>query len=160
VTVELKAWIAFYKEHRRFLLSGDLVRMDGVGATVHLHGVVAPDRLRALFAFAPADSLYPDPAPRLTFRGLDPERAYRVRPVFVGSVPSGLRAPTWWGRPVKQATPHSPDRPHELTIPLDAGYPGAVFLGSALEHTGVAAPVVHPDQVVLIRIDAKERRTG
>ena len=36
--------------------------------------------------------------------------------------------------------------------------PGAVFLGAALAHTGVAAPVVHPDQVVLMRIDADERR--
>jgi alpha-galactosidase len=137
---ELRAWIAFYKEHRGFLLTGDLVRMDGVGGEsgpVHLHGVVAPDRSRALFAFAPADSLYPEPAPRLRFRGLDPERAYRVRPVFVGPVPSGLRAPRWWGRPTE--------------------YPGAVFLGAALQHTGVAAPVVHPDQVVLLRIDAEDR---
>ena len=80
------AWIAFYKEQRGFLLTGDLVRMDedGAGGPIHLHGVVAPDRSRALFAFAPADSLYPDPAPRLRFRGLDPERTYRVRPVIVG----------------------------------------------------------------------------
>ena len=78
---ELTAWIAFYKEQRGFLLAGDLVRMDGVGDRVSLHGVVAPDRSRALFAFAPFDSLYPDPAPRLRFRGLAPERAYRVRPV-------------------------------------------------------------------------------
>ncbi len=157
---ELRAWIAFYKEHRRFLLTGDLVRMDGVGDNVHLHGVVAPDRSRALFAFAPADSLYPDPAPRLHFRGLDPERTYRVRPVFVGSVPSGLRAPQWWGAPASKAQPLSPDRSHELRIPLDAEYPGAAFLGAALQHTGVAAPVVHPDQVVLMSIDADERRTG
>ena len=108
---------------------------------MHLHGVVAPDRSRALFAFAPTDSLYPDPAPRLTFRGLDPGRSYRVRPVFVGSVPSGLRAPRWWGEPAGSL------------------FPGAVFPGAALEHTGVAAPVVHPDQVVLIRIDADERRS-
>ncbi len=157
---ELKAWIAFYKEHRRFLLTGDMVRMDGVGERIHLHGVVAPDRSRALFAFAPADSLYPDPAPRLRFRGLDPQRAYRVRPVFVGSVPSGLRPPTWWGRPEKGVPPPPADRPYELKIPSDAGYPGGVFLGAALERTGVAAPVVHPDQVVLLRIDADEGSSG
>ena len=71
----------------------------GRGTRIHLHGVVAPDRSRALFAFAPVDSLYPDPAPRLRFRGLDPERTYRVRPVIVGSAPSGLRPPRWWGGP-------------------------------------------------------------
>jgi alpha-galactosidase len=71
-----------------------------------------------------------------------------VRPVFVGSVPSGLRPPQWWGRPARAASP--PDR----VIPLEADYPGAFFLGAALEHTGVAAPIVHPDQVVLLRIEA------
>lgn len=154
-TSDLTAWIAYYKEQRDFLLSGDLVRMDGTAAQVHLHGVVAPDRSRALFAFSPTDSLYPDPTPRLRFRGLDPQRRYRVRPVFVGSVPSGLRPPQWWGTPVNPAPPPRPDRPHELLIPLDAGYPGAVFPGATLEHTGVAAPAVHPDQVVLLRIDTE-----
>ena len=128
---ELKAWIAFYKEHRGFLLTGDLVRMDGTGDRIHLHGVVAPDRSRALFAFAPADSIYPDPAPHLRLRGLDRGRTYRVRPVIVGAAPSGLKPPQWWGGP---------------------GFPGAVFTGAALELVGVAAPIVHPDQVVLIEV--------
>jgi alpha-galactosidase len=128
---ELKAWIAFYKEQRGFLLTGDLVRMDGTGDRIHLHGVVAPDRSRALFAFAPADSIYPDPAPRLRFRGLDQGRTYRVRPVIVGAAPSGLKPPQWWGGP---------------------GFPGAVFTGAALELVGVAAPIVHPDQVVLVEV--------
>jgi len=130
-TAELTAWIAFYKEQRGFLLTGDLVRMDGTGERIHLHGVIAPDRSRAVFAFAPVDSLYPDPAPRLRFRGLDPERTYRVRPVVVGAAPSGLRPPSWWGGP---------------------GFPGARFTGAALEHVGVAAPIVHPDQVVLLEL--------
>ena len=136
---ELTAWITFYKEQRGFLLAGDLVRMDGVGDRVSLHGVVAPDRSRALFAFAPVDSLYPDPAPRLRFRGLAPERAYRVRPVLVGSAPSGLKPPRWWGERTSDA----------------AGFPGAVFTGAALEHVGVAAPILHPDQVLLLRMDVQ-----
>ena len=57
---------------------------------------------------------------------------YRVRPVVVGAAPSGLKPPRWWGGP---------------------GFPGAVFTGAALEHVGVAAPIVHPDQVVLLRMD-------
>jgi alpha-galactosidase len=136
---ELTAWITFYKEQRGFLLAGDLVRMDGVGDRVSLHGIVAPDRSRALFAFAPVDSLYPDPAPRLRFRGLAPERAYRVRPVLVGSAPSGLKPPLWWGEPVS----------------LAAGFPGAVFTGAALQHVGVVAPILHPDQVLLLRMDVQ-----
>lgn len=144
-TAQLRAWIAFYQEQRALLLAGTLVRVDGTrgrGDTgdVHLHGVVSPDRTRALFAFAPADSLWPDPAPPLRFPGLDPDRAYRIRPVLVGSVPSGLTAPVWWG----EASGPTPD------------HPGIVLSGAALAHAGVAAPVVHPDQAVLFRIDAEE----
>jgi alpha-galactosidase len=139
-TAELAAWISFYRRERGLLLTGTLVRADPVGdrdAPVHLHGVVAPDRSRALFAFAPTDSTVPDPAPRLRLPGLDPARAYRVRPVLVGGAPSGLRAPAWWGAPV------------------GSDFPGAVFTGAALAHVGVAAPRVHPDQVVLLRADAE-----
>jgi alpha-galactosidase len=129
---ELAEWIAWYREHRDLLLGGTLVRMDGYpGAAVH--GVVTPDRSRAIFAFAPADSLYPDPVPALRLRGLDPGRRYRVQPVLVGAPPSGLRPPPWWGA-------------------AEDGYPGVVLTGAALEHVGVVAPIVHPDQAVLLQL--------
>jgi alpha-galactosidase len=126
----LAAWVAFYKEHRGLLLGGDLVRMDGYGDDVLVHGVVAPDRSRALFAMVTAASPYPDPPARLRFRGLDHDRRYRVRPLLVDG--TDLLAPQWWG----------PDRD------------GRVFSGAALEHVGVACPRTHPDQVVLYRADA------
>ena len=122
---ELGAWIAFYKEHRGLLLGGDLVRMDGVGeptstctAWSHRTGRGRCSRSR------PPTASTRTRHRGCTFRGLDPEQAYRVRPVFVGSVPSGLRAPRWWGQPRKQATPHSPDRPHELDDPARRRLPG------------------------------------
>ena len=98
-TAELARWVAFYKEQRELLLSGDVVRMDGYDDRILVHGVVAPDRSRALFAAAALDSLYPDPAGRLKLRGLDPEATYLVEPVFPGTTPSGLLPPEWWGRP-------------------------------------------------------------
>ena len=52
----------------------------------------------------------------------------------MGRPASGLKAPAWWGEPSE--------------------YPGAVLSGAALEHVGVAAPIVNPDQVVLFH--AKE----
>jgi alpha-galactosidase len=122
---ELGEWLAFFKEQRDLLLGGDLVRMDGYGDDVLVHGVVAPDRSRAIFAMAVLDSPYPDPPARLRFRGLEPARRYRVRPVRA----AGLEPP-WW----------------------DAD--GEVFSGAALEHVGAACPRVHPDQVVLYRADA------
>jgi alpha-galactosidase len=131
---ELRAWIAFYKQERRLLLRGDLVRMDAADPDLLAHGVVAPDRSRAIFAAGSADTVHPDPPARLKLRGLDPGRRYRLRAVLVGSVPSGLRPPAWWG----------------------ADFEGAVFSGAALEHVGVASPRTHPDQVVLYRADATD----
>ena len=148
---ELTAWIAFYKRERGLLLRGDLVRMDGPDPRAFAHGVVAADRSRALFAAGTADSVYPDPPARRTFRGLDPERVYRVRPVFVGSVPAGLRPPAWWGPTASGLAAR-----WRSDISLATEFSGALFTGSALEHVGVAAPRLHPDQVVLYRADATE----
>src|SRR4029453_1750990 len=40
---ELAEWIAFFKQHRGYLLGGDLVRMDTADPDVVVHGVVSPD---------------------------------------------------------------------------------------------------------------------
>ena len=131
---ELAEWVRFYQEHRELLLGGDLVRIDDVGDDRLVHGVVAPDKSRALFAVVSTDSLHPDPPGRLRLRGLDPGSGYRLRPVLIGTAPAGLRAPAWWG----------PDRS------------GAVFSGAALEHAGVANARHFPDQAVLYRADKTE----
>lgn len=152
---ELSSWIGFYKNERDLLLGGDLVRMDAADPRLFMHGVVAPDRSRAIFAAGSTESLHPDPPARLTFRGLDPNRRYRVRPALIGSVPSGLRPPTWWGGPanIKQEMDDPRVRPE---VSLHTEFPGALLTGSALEHVGVASPRMHPDQVVLYRVDATE----
>jgi alpha-galactosidase len=128
---ELAEWIGFFRRERDLLLGGDVVRMDGYDDRILVHGVLAPDRSRALFAMAVTDSILPDPAVRLRLRGLDPDAAYRIRPVIVGQEPSGLIAPRWWG----------PDRT------------GRVLSGAALARAGVACPRIHPDQAVLYRAD-------
>jgi alpha-galactosidase len=133
-TAELAGWVAFYKEQRELLLSGDLVRMDGYDDRVLVHGVVAPDRSRALFALVTLDSPYPDPAAPTRFRGLDRDRLYRVRPVQPEPEHAGAEPPEWWG----------------------ADRQGQIFSGAALEHAGVATPRMHPDQVVLYRADSVE----
>ncbi|GAA3340855.1 alpha-galactosidase [Amorphoplanes nipponensis] len=130
-TAELREWVAFFRRERELLLGGDLVRMDGYDDRVLVHGVVAPDRSRALFAMAITDSIVPDPVPRLRLRGLDPAARYRVGPVVVGAEPAGLIAPRWWG----------------------ADRSGAVVTGAALELAGVACPRMYPDQVQLYRAD-------
>lgn len=129
---ELGAWIAFHKEQRELLLGGELIRMDGYDDRTLVHGIVAPDRSRGLFAMVALHSRFPDPGDRLRLRGLDPARTYRLRPVLIGDPPAGLVPPAWWG----------PDRS------------GDVFSGAALERVGVACPRVFPDQAVLYRADA------
>ncbi|WP_244876077.1 alpha-galactosidase [Winogradskya consettensis] len=129
---ELGAWLAFYREQRALLLGGDVVRMDGYDDRILVHGVLAPDRSRALFAMVTTDSILPDPAARLRLRGLDPERRYRVRPVTVGRELSGLAPPPWWG----------------------ADRSGQILTGAVLDQAGVACPRLFPDQVVLYRADA------
>ena len=93
-----RAWVAFYKEQRELLLSGDVVRMDGYDDRILVHGVVAPDRSRALFAMVALDSPYPDPAAPARFRGLDRDRLYRVRPVQPEPENAGGRAARLVGR--------------------------------------------------------------
>jgi len=108
--------------------------MDGYSDRIQVHGVVAPDRSRALFAMAVTDSIVPDPAVRLRLRGLDPAGRYRIRPVLVGAEPPGLIAPAWWG----------------------ADRSGRILTGAALARAGVACPRMFPDQVVLYRADRVE----
>ncbi|MEO5321294.1 GH36 C-terminal domain-containing protein [Arthrobacter sp. CC3] len=125
--------------------------MDGPDSKVVVHGVVSPDRSEAIFAQAALDSLYPDPAGRLRFRGLDPEARYHVAPVFTGPTPSGLAPPEWWGQP-KAAGVHIERTSLRAAVQNGVSFPGAVFAGSSLEKVGVASPRIHPDQVVLYRL--------
>jgi alpha-galactosidase len=131
---ELRAWVAFFKAERDLFLGGTLVRMDTFDEHLFLHGVVALDQSAAMYAMAVVGSLEAVPGPRIRFRGLDAEATYRIRPMLVGSRPSGLQAPAWWG-------------------PESAGYPGSVLSGAALAEVGVAAPIVHPDQAVLFHAE-------
>ncbi|MFT4052239.1 MAG: alpha-galactosidase [Microbacterium sp.] len=149
----LARWISLFKEHRALILGGDFVRADRADEDLVMHGVVASGRSRAIFSTAVLDSVHLDPPAPLRFPGLDGERRYLVRPLLVGEVPSGLHAPVWWG-PASDA-----DEPAASEYGLhggrrDVSYPGAVFRGDVLAHVGVAAPRLHPDQVVLYLLEA------
>ena len=72
----------------------------------------------------------PSPGPRLRFRGLDRGRALPGATRRGRDPARGLQPPRWWGA--------GPD------------FPGGVFTGATLAEVGVAAPIVFPDQVVLL----------
>jgi alpha-galactosidase len=150
---ELTAWVDFYRRHRALLLGGDLVRMDGLEPDTLVHAVVAPDRSEALIAYVLVGFPLDLPGPPVRVRGLDPDRVYAVQPVFVGSEPSGLQPPAWWGAP-SIARPEQHGHP-VLRLQPAASFPGAHFPGAVLEHVGVSPPILHPDQVVLLHARAR-----
>ncbi|MFQ6171584.1 alpha-galactosidase [Oryzobacter sp. R7] len=157
---ELAEWVRAFKDHRHLLLGGTLVRVDTGDPSVLVHGVVAPDRAEALFALATVGSPLHTPGPRVRFRGLDPLGRYRVRPLVVGTPPSGLVAPEWWGDDGHASgEPQDPAtmRP-ERTVARGAVFPGAVLTGAALAHLGTTPPLVDPDQVVLFHVTREEAR--
>jgi alpha-galactosidase len=124
----LAASIAFYKQHRALLHSGDVVRADLADASTWLHGVVASDLGDALFAFVQlATSAGEVPVP-VRLPGLDPERSYRVEPVTVAGWPAlQSRTPPPW---------------------LAAG--GITASGRLLGTVGLSVPALMPEQLLLL----------
>jgi alpha-galactosidase len=71
-------WIELYKQHRRLLHSGRVVRLDEPDQTRWVHGVVAQDGSAAIIALVQLDdALHTRPGP-VRVPGLDPARAYVV----------------------------------------------------------------------------------
>jgi alpha-galactosidase len=70
-------------------------------------------------------------------------------------MPSGLIAPAWWGEPSDAAT--AADHEYwDRSARTDVSHPGGLFRGDALAAVGVAAPRLHPDQLVLYRVVAED----
>ncbi|MCI9887806.1 alpha-galactosidase [Micrococcales bacterium 31B] len=148
---DLREWIAFYKAERGLLLGGDLVRVD-TDESLSLHGVVTPDASRALFSFGINSLTGINPLGRLRFPGLAADAQYRIRPLLIGTVPGDLKAPAWFGLPGSQETPTSSNPwPQAIREPVDL--PGVVLSGAALEHVGVQAPAMFPEQALLFEIN-------
>ena len=99
--------------------------------SVQAEGGFGSGRFEAIFAQAALDSLYPDPAARLRFRGLDAEARYQVAPVFIGPTPSGLVPPEWWGQPTSAGV-HIERTSLRATVQDGVSFPGAVFAGGSV----------------------------
>lgn len=129
---ELTAWITLYKERRELLFTGDLVRADRGESPLWLQGVVSPDQGEALFALSAVGRADTAQHPRLVLPGLDPAAAYRVRALLPSGPPSHLTSPPWLARV------------------LEAD--GAVLPGAALAVAGLAAPLLDPEQSLLLSL--------
>ena len=129
---ELTAWITLYKERRELLFTGDLVRADRGESPLWLQGVVSPDQGEALFALSAVGRADTAQHPRLVLPGLDPAAAYRVRALLPSGPPSHLTPPPW------------------LSRVLEAD--GAVLPGAVLAVAGLAAPLLDPEQGLLLSL--------
>ncbi len=147
---ELAEWIAYYKANRELLLTGDLHRLDFPDPALTAFGVVAPDKSRAIYSFAAVDRSEVALLGRLRFPGLDPARRYRISPVLVGRMPSGLRPPLWWGVQRDWSDELEELSAHEAPrfVPTQPE-PGVVLPGSVLIRTGLMDAPVDPDHAVL-----------
>ena len=123
---QLREWIAFYTEHRALLHGGDVVRLDHTDPTLLVNGVVAPDKSQAIYAYVSlAMSGLVTPG-RVRLPGLDPQRRYRVRPVFAESLPRIAQPPAWWN-----------------------GGEGVVLSGGLIASAGLHAPYLPPETAVV-----------
>ena len=123
---ELAGWVALYRELRGLLHSGRVVR--GALADGRLvHGVVAQDASEAVFAVVQLETSVPARPGPVRLPGLAAARSYAVAPLPPGDQPAVLhREPPAWMT--------------GITLP-----------GAVLGSIGLTAPVLCPDQLLLLR---------
>jgi len=129
---DLASWVALYKEVRELVHTGEVVRVPQHDPSFAVHGVIAHDRSEALFALVQLTSPETSVPGAVRLPGLDPARRYHVRVQPPGDLPDhsrGITPPPWIAEGV--------------TLP-----------GSALAHTGLRAPALFPEQLLLLRVRA------
>lgn len=125
----LKSWVAYYKANRGLLHSGKMIRIEQPDDTAFVHGVVAHDQSRAIYAYAqlrPAGGTKPS-AFRLA--GLDPLASYRVKMV----------------EPAGKAMYMQQQMPKWLD--------GVVLTGAALSRIGLRPPILAPENAILVEAE-------
>ncbi len=124
---DIAAWIAEHKRLRPLLHTGRVVRADTPDPAQQLHGVVAQDRSHAVFALVTVGTPAAALPPPIRFPGLDPDRLYTVRPIGVPPRVMQDAPPPWLADGV--------------TLP-----------GRVLTSAGLPAPLLVPDQALLLEL--------
>lgn len=125
----LKSWASYYKANRGLLHTGRMVRIEQPDDTAFVHGVVAQDKSRAIFAYAqlrPAGGTKPS---AFQLAGLDPLASYRVKMV----------------EPAGKAMYMQQQMPKWLD--------GVVLTGAALSRIGLRPPILAPENAILIEAE-------
>jgi alpha-galactosidase len=125
----LRSWASYYKQNRSLLHSGRMIRVDAP-EEAFIHGVMAQDASRGIFAYASLGTQAASRPSAIRFAGLNPNSDYRVKAVFPAGEPKYLqRAQVQW---------------------LD----GVTLGGAFLQTTGLKAPILFPENALLIEIEA------
>ncbi len=127
---ELAGWVAFHKEHRALFHTGTSVHADLPDPALDVRGVVAGDGSRAVYSLTQRAASTTYPSGRITLPGLNPDTLYRIR----------LSQPLT-------------DDVGNGQSPLDWAQADITLSGRLLGTTGLAAPVLFPEQAVLITAD-------
>lgn len=126
----LAAAVAAYRRLRPLLHTGTAVHADYPDPGATLSGVVAADREWAVFSYARLTTGPGETPPALVFPGLDPAARYQIRPLAPAGEPeSGHRRPPGWLAD------------GQITLP-----------GRVLATVGLAAPVLDPEQALLLEL--------
>jgi alpha-galactosidase len=125
----LAAGIAYYKDKRALLHTGEVVRADHPDPAAFVHGVVAADHSAAVFAYVQLHtSARGVPAP-MRLPSLDPDRAYRVDVVEPAGAPMTLGSAQPWS--------------------------SRVLTGRVLAEVGLRPPILAPEQAWLVEVTAQ-----
>lgn len=125
----LKSWASYYKVNRDLLHSGKVVRVEQRDDSTFVHGIVAQDQSRAIFAFVTLRAMSGATPNAVRFEGLESEALYRV----------------------KLVTPAGEPRYVHRQLPLWTE--GAHMTGAALARVGVRPPILAPENAILIEVD-------
>jgi alpha-galactosidase len=131
----LVSWTTFYKQQRRLLHTGQVIHADHPDPAVAVHGVIANDRVEALYAYVQlATSEFAVPVPA-RLPGLDPTQSYRVAPIHPAGPPLTIQhlPPPWYAA-------------GEVTLP-----------GGVLGLVGLTMPALGPEQALLLQVTAVPR---
>lgn len=125
----LAAHIATHKRLRPLLHDGDVTRVDHPDSHVLVHGVVAADRSRAVFALVRTDTALTSVGAPLRVAGVDPHRTYRVE-VVEGFAPRSLApaGPAWM--------------------------PSTTVTGAQLMANGLQPPVMSSESALIVELEA------
>ncbi len=125
----LKNWVSYYKQNRELIHSGKMIRVETTDSAF-VHGVLAQDGSRGIFAYALLEAAQESRSAGIRFASLDSGRNYKVKAVFPAGEPSYLqRAQVQW-------------------------FEGVTLSGSLLMTQGLRAPILFPENALLIEIEA------